>query len=101
VKQLPLLSELHDQVNHVIGLDDLIQLDNVRMPRITQDFDLPVYSDFVLLILNGRFVDYLNRYFLLGYRMDSLFNFPERTLSDCFANFVITNNFWNQWSLKL
>jgi len=50
VEELSVGSELHDEVELLLGLNDFVELDNGRVPHNFQDVDLPLHS------LNVRYI---------------------------------------------
>ena len=52
VKELTALDELHDQVEVLLCLDNLINLDNIGMVELLQYFDLPTYPLDIFLVLD-------------------------------------------------
>ena len=56
IEQLAATSVLHDQVELLRGLNDLIELDDVRVPDHLQNMDLSRHSFHVVHVLNLVFL---------------------------------------------
>ena len=81
LKQFPLADVLHHQEQLLGGFDDLIQLDDVRMPNLLEDADLSGDSFDIRNISYFTFFKNFNCNFFLSLRMDSHLHLPECTLS--------------------
>ena len=53
VEELATLYKLHDEIEILLGLDDLINLFNVRMVQLLQDLNLSTNSLDILLLFNS------------------------------------------------
>ena len=52
VEKLTSIAVLHDHIELFLRLDNLIELDNIRMPHFLQNFDLSSNSLDIFLVMN-------------------------------------------------
>lgn len=54
------MHELHDQVQVLLRLNDLVDLHDVGVMKLLEDLDLPADALHVLLVLDARLLEYLD-----------------------------------------
>ena len=82
---------LHDQVEPFLCLNDLVELDNVRMPYYLEDMNLSCDSFYITDISNFPLLQNLDRHLLLSVHMHPLLYLPECTLSQCLNKPIVSN----------
>jgi hypothetical protein len=55
IEQFSVLAELHDEKQFAFGLDDFVQLDDIRMADFLKNFDLSADTLDVFFVLDARF----------------------------------------------
>ena len=61
VEELTAVAVLHDHIKLFFGLDDFVELDDVRVSHLLQDLDLTSDSLIVLLVMDFVFLEDFNR----------------------------------------
>lgn len=82
VEELSTAGVLHDQVELLGRLDDLVQLDDVRVPDLLENVDLPGDSLDIRRICNTVLLQNLDANLLTRQRMSPKFDFTKSTLAN-------------------
>ena len=77
----------HDQVEFSLGFDNLIELDNIRMPYLFKNLNLPRNPVNIRLVLDFIFFQYLDGHFFICDRLDAELDLTKGTLTQCLLNF--------------
>lgn len=94
VEQLAALSVLHDKVERLRSLDDLIQLDYVRMFDEFKNLDLASHSLDIALVDDAVLLEYLDGHLLTRKLMNTQFDFTKGTFADCLLESVVADFVW-------
>lgn len=84
-EELSALRVLHDQVDAVLGLNDLVELRDVGMPEYLQDADLPGDSFDVCLVDYLILLQHLDGHPFASGNVDGEVDLSESALADDFA----------------
>lgn len=76
-----MFSVLADDENMVIGLDDLIEIDDVRVADFFHDLDLTLDSQLIIGLLDAVLIDYLYCYFFTCGNVCALLYLAEGTFA--------------------
>lgn len=82
---------LHYQVKFRLGLDDFVELDDVRMPDDLEDVNLSGDPLDIIDVLDLCLLKYLDGHLLPRVDMDALLDFAEGPLSKCPFELVVSN----------
>lgn len=81
IKKFAIYAVFHYQIQLRLCLNDLVQLDHVRVSNLLEDFDLTRDACNVFTILDPSFLQDFDRYLFLRQNMLSHFNFSESSLA--------------------
>jgi len=89
VEQLAIAAMLHNQKEPLRRFDDLIQLNDRRMPHDLQDVDFPRHSFNIINVVYLVFLQDFDCNLLPCENMESLFDLAKRALSERPLNLVV------------
>jgi hypothetical protein len=84
LKELAFLEELGDQEHALLGLDDLVELQDVAVPHCAQDGDFVLDPSHVFPT-HALLVDEFHRHLLAGRQVHRQVDFAEGALADGLA----------------
>ena len=90
VEKLAVLAKLHDQKQFTLGLDDLVELDYVRVAHFLKNLNLTRYTLNVFLVLDSALLEDLDGDLLVGQRMRRQLDFSKGTLTERLAHGIVT-----------
>lgn len=93
-EEFSLFCKLSDNVDMVCGLNDLVEVDNVRMPDLFHDLYLPLDSQLVVFVLNRLLVNNFDGHLLSSRYMNPLLDLPERPPSESLPHLVVSYSSW-------
>ena len=91
LKELSTLCVFHHQEEIVVSFDDLVELDNVRMVHLLQDFDLSGDSIDIFLLFNLRLLQNLDCHLLAGEDVRAQLDLAEGALAEGLAEDVVAD----------
>ena len=89
VRKFASFGALHYEVEVVVGLDYLVQLDDVRMVYSAQDVHLSLYSVLVVFLFDPAFLHYFDGDFLSRQEMKSFLDFSEGSFTEGSKYFIL------------
>ena len=93
IEELLAIQVFNDQVNVVVRLEDLVELQHVWVPNLSEEIDLVVQAQDALdVILKHRFLDGLESKLALLCGMRGLKDLGEVAFSDDLANLVVASH---------
>lgn len=91
VEKLSTVGIFHDHKEFLISFDDLIELNNVWMAYLLENFDLTCNSLHVFLVVNFVFFEDLDGNFLPSEHMSALFHLAKGALAKSLAKYIMAD----------
>lgn len=82
---------LHNEVQTLLSLYDVVELNDVRVSHYLEDVYLPCNALHVAYIGDFLFLQYFDGDFLLGVDVNTLLHLAKSTLSKGFDNLIVPN----------
>lgn len=89
VEELTVLAELHDEEQLALCLDDLVQLDHVRVSHFLENLDFARDTLYILLVLDSALFEYLDGDLFVCKRVRRQLDLTEGTLAERFSHRVM------------
>ena len=85
IKQLAATAVLHDHIEFFFGFNYFVELNDIGVPHLLQNLDLPRNPLNILLIINFVLLEYLDGHLLASQRVLAQLDLPERSFPEVLA----------------